>query len=112
MTYDEHNGYYVGQEVVIRDWEDMAQEFGELPNGILCNDLGFLKDMRQFCGQHFTISALTDIRVRFFESTSGCAFNYAMIKPAEESLEEDPAVIEAFTSGLEVLLTGVERRSH
>lgn len=103
MTYDEYNGYCVGQEVVIRDWDDMAQEFGELPNGILCNNLGFLSSMRQLCGKHFTIRELTEFRVLFYEYTSGCAFNYDMIRPMEESPEDDPSLID-FTAGLESLL--------
>ena len=42
MTYDEHNGYYVGQEVVIRSWDDLANEFGVTRNIINCNGLFFV----------------------------------------------------------------------
>ena len=103
MYYEEYNGYYVGQEVVIRSWDDLANEFGVIRNIINCNGLAFTSNMRRYCGQVFTIKQLTTNRVRFYEKVD-YEFNYEMVMPYEEPDDEDPDILQAFTSGIEAFL--------
>ena len=42
--------FYVGQKVLIRQWEDMAQEFGTDEDGIPCEGIWFIKTMKRYCG--------------------------------------------------------------
>ena len=47
--------FQVGDVLRIRQWEDMAEEFGEDYGGILCKG-SFIESMRHLCGQKFTVS--------------------------------------------------------
>ena len=45
----------VGDKVTIRQWDDMAEEFGvDYDGDIKCKNI-FIPDMRKYCGKTFTI---------------------------------------------------------
>lgn len=48
--------YEVGDRVLIRDWDDMAEEYGTNDNGFITVDnLYFVPKMRVYCGEELTI---------------------------------------------------------
>lgn len=47
--------YGIGDIVQIRDWDDMADEFGENKNGSINCPMVFVSDMRNLCGETFQI---------------------------------------------------------
>lgn len=52
--------YNVGDRVVIREWDDMEEEYGlTFSSDINCNCI-FAKGMRYLCGREFTIKALDE----------------------------------------------------
>lgn len=55
---DKH--FSVGDLVRVRDWDDMAEEFGIVGDVIQC-DAGFLPSMRYLCGKEFTICNPQDL---------------------------------------------------
>ena len=48
--------FAVGDRVRIRDWDDMASEFGVDEDGEIPCKYIFAREMRVFCGQEYTIS--------------------------------------------------------
>lgn len=48
--------FAVGDRVRIRDWDDMASEFGINEYGEIPCKYTFAREMRDFCGQEYTIS--------------------------------------------------------
>lgn len=75
--------YNVGDRVVIRDWDDMAEEYGLTPysENINCNRY-FTTGMRYLCGREFTIKALDerDGSVEF-EENNDWNYHIDMIRP-------------------------------
>lgn len=74
-----------GQRVRIRQWDDMAREFGYGSGGSIPCEASFIDDMRYLCGQEFTIETIYDgNRVNFVENND---FNYSldMIEPLSAS---------------------------
>lgn len=51
--------YKVGDIVQIRQWDDMVKEFGVNHYGVIrCNNCGFVKEMKKYCGQKLQIRAI------------------------------------------------------
>lgn len=69
-----------GQRVRIRQWDDMAREFGCNEYGILC-EADFIPDMRYLCGQEFTIEELRDNRRVTFVENNYFQYSLDMIEP-------------------------------
>lgn len=46
----------VGDRIRIREWDDMAEEFGVDADGEILCSYTFIESMREFCGQEYTIS--------------------------------------------------------
>lgn len=56
----------VGNYVVVREWEDMAKEYGELDGDIQIPRI-FTAGMKRFCGQTLRITdRLTDIKGTYY----------------------------------------------
>lgn len=51
----------VGEKVRIRQWDDMAEEFGFNAIGIPCAS-SFVNDMKYLCGKEFTVTDVSDAR--------------------------------------------------
>ena len=51
--------YKVGDIVQIRQWDDMVKEFGVNYYGVIrCNNCGFVREMKKYCGQKLRIRAI------------------------------------------------------
>lgn len=49
----------VGQKYKVRSWDDMVKEFGVNHYGVIrCNNCGFVKEMKKYCGQKLQIRAI------------------------------------------------------
>ena len=52
--------YKIGEVVQIRQWDDMAKEFGvDSSGGIRCIPCGFVKEMKKYCGKRLIIVAIS-----------------------------------------------------
>lgn len=60
--------YNVGDKVTIRQWDDMAAEFGLDKYGEINVPKCFTKDMKQYCGQTLPIVHVTRHVPPFFDS--------------------------------------------
>lgn len=49
--------YHVDDQVTIRQWDDMAAEFGLNECGSIAVPQSFTREMEQYCGKTFTIRA-------------------------------------------------------
>ena len=77
----------IGQTVCIRDWDDMADEYGYAGGNINCK-FSFVGAMKYLCGKEFTIKEFHDHRYKF-DSTdydiSQFAISKDMIEPVSWS---------------------------
>ena len=86
-----------GDVVVIRDWDDMEQEFGLDGYGNVKCRCTFTTEMRRFCGQRVIIKSVNERgAVRFVDypaDVMGC-YNYStdMIRHEDESRYAIPEV--------------------
>lgn len=56
--------FHVGDVVRIRDWDDMAREYGLRYDGFIeCPKCVFNTEMRRYCGRQFTIKSFDGIEV-------------------------------------------------
>ncbi len=92
--------FHPGDEVVIRDWDDMMDEYGGSDDVITCR-FSFVDSMRKFCGEEHIIKEIYDHKVYFQSPSSnmrGYNFSTDMIRhandpeygPVEEIPEPDP----------------------
>ena len=79
-----------GDVVVIRDWDDMEEQFGLTESGSIDCKCTFTPEMRCFCGERLIIKSINERRVvKFVEYFGGMAcFNYSTDMLRHES---DPA---------------------
>ena len=59
MTNEEASFLQVGDEVFVRNWEDMANEY-EVNDGVIIVPCRFVPSMRDFCGKTFVIKKIRD----------------------------------------------------
>lgn len=57
MTNEEASFLQVGDEVVVRNWEDMANEY-EVNGGVIIVPCRFVPSMMQYCGKNFVIEKI------------------------------------------------------
>lgn len=93
---------HIGDTVRIREWKDMASEFGYNRYGAIKCRFQFVKGMEPLCGKEFVVTGVVDGRVYSDGSISrGWSISADMLEPAS-SIE-----IEPFTDNeLESLLNG------
>lgn len=68
--------YEIGDKVIIRDWDDMASEFGDNGGSIPCR-CGFVPAMREYCGKILTIKELYGSCSVIFEEDIGNRFSWS-----------------------------------
>ena len=77
--------FNVGDRVVIREWDDMAEEYGLTPSSDINCRYIFAKGMRYLCGREFTIKAI-DYKLNEgyveFEENNDWNYHIDMIRPA------------------------------
>ena len=79
--------FYTGQEVRIRDWQSMVDDFGVRRGDIPCRAT-FVSDMRKFCGREGKIKELTGSKVIIFNEEGeiihrGYSISLDMIEPIQ-----------------------------
>lgn len=91
--------FYIGQEVRIRDWDDMAQEFGVDSRGVIRCTFHFTPSMKVLCGMSFVITEIIESVVRGHKF--GWSISTDMIEPMvpELELDEDTTEIDNFLTG-------------
>lgn len=77
----------IGDRLRVREWEDMAEEFGYEGCDIAC-DLTFTQDMEYMCGMPFTVEAISSDMRRFF-SEEGIEEHWSISADMLEPLEAD-----------------------
>lgn len=60
--------YQIGDQVTIRQWDDMAAEFGLNEHGSIKVPKRFTRDMKQYCGQTLPIVRISRFNPPFFDS--------------------------------------------
>lgn len=85
--YKEYNIFKVGDRVRIRQWDDMAAEFGvdndnDFEDVIRCdNQPSFVEGMKNLCGRTATIKHISDdgwVQLSFDGATGVCYWNYGL----------------------------------
>lgn len=88
--------FKVGDRVRIRQWDDMAKEFGTNGYGNIKCCPGFTKEMRQLCGKKATISSIGEffsksVHLKDFENCEGIEtkwyYSTDMLEPVEDDTE-------------------------
>lgn len=80
--------YSKGQVVLIKEWDDMINEYGVSDNGdILTPGFHFIKSMKRFCGMPVVITKCNEDKNYYLilEDVTDCAFTDEMI----ENIQED-----------------------
>lgn len=92
---NEHR-YSVGDHVIVRDWHDMAEEFGD-PSTYL----GFVTNMRRYCGREMVVKSMDGdpgdsyygmiFRLVDEKSDDGIAWHWTskMVRPADNIPAEE-----------------------
>ena len=82
--------YKIGDRVRVREWDDMAKEFGVDEYGNIPASLAlyFIKTMSIFCGDIFTISEINDDGYILLGDEYGFTFTDEMLVPVAESVDE------------------------
>lgn len=80
--------FYIGQLVQVREWDDMAAEFGLGPYGI-AGSTYFVKGMKKYCGQVFTVERIEQDCIRIDDPYNlsygfGCFVPYENLKAINE----------------------------
>ena len=109
----------VGDKVTIRQWDDMAEEFGvDYDGDIKCKNI-FISDMRKYCGKTFTIVDIEDylypIPAYVLSDDSGTALKDSVFSTpwtfTEDMFEKKTAFTkENLKSGMVVEYANGERR--
>lgn len=67
--------YHVGDHVIIKEWDDMVEEYGLYPWGDIDCHLTFARDMRKYCGKEVVI---TDVeRECEYEVNDDCSWVFS-----------------------------------
>ena len=64
MSIERNTEFHPGDVVVIREWDDMADEYGLSNDSIDCADY-FTEEMQVYCGTEFVIRDVAGKEVRF-----------------------------------------------
>lgn len=81
----------IGDIVRIRDWDDMAAEFGETFGSIDTKDYVFVYRMKECCGIEAPIKHIQGVAIRLdHPKASRWIFTADMLEPASECLVEQP----------------------
>ena len=69
--------FHEGDYVVVRDWDDMAEEYGFDSSGNIMVPYSFVPDMKGMCGEYFQIkSATEDLHYKY-----GKFYRYKFMEP-------------------------------
>lgn len=79
--------YKVGDIVQIRQWDDMAEEFGTTIHGsIACRNWYFVKEMKKYCGKKLQIGMRSFNDAYHLDGASYWIFTSEMFKKGDLSM--------------------------
>ena len=84
--------YKVGDIVQIRQWDDMVKEFGVNYYGVIrCNNCGFVREMKKYCGQKLRIAAINnfDDTYYYLNSVHSWTFTSEMFEKGDLSFTRE-----------------------
>lgn len=95
---DADRNFKVGDRVVVRDWDDMAKEYGVNKWGDIAKDSQFTSSMKNLCGRTATVTAVEEvfsfktIKLDFDDKsgTSSYTFNPWMFNPIDVLAHKKP----------------------
>lgn len=73
--------YEVGDRVLVKEWDDMASEYGVYKSGNIKTELSFTPAMRECCGNIMTVSCVDEDETYRLKDT-GFWFSNDMIEGA------------------------------
>lgn len=72
----------VGDVILVRQWDDMANEFGFASRGVINCKFHFTDAMKPYCGEEYIVSRIqNDGRIRFKDADIGYSFSADMLEP-------------------------------
>lgn len=74
--------YKPGDRVVIREWDNMEEQFGLKPSGSINCQFTFTTEMAQYCGREFTIKEADSEGRVWFLNQPHFSFSNDMVIPA------------------------------
>lgn len=105
----------VGEKVRIRQWDDMAEQYGFDDVSILCG-ASFVNEMKYLCGKEFTVTSVSKIgrKNRYGDEyclVNGCTARYTISSDMIESIDKvdspnvvfDSSAISDFLNSMTVL---------
>lgn len=94
--------YNVGDEVTIRQWDDMESEFGLNRWGSITVPKSFTEEMKRYCGKTFTIARIEEGEYGFpVYLLSGNGYNYTSPMFEQSKLQSVPPSSLSFDSLLQ-----------
>ena len=94
--------YNVGDEVTIRQWDDMESEFGLNRFGSITVPESFTKEMKRYCGKTFTIARIEEVGYGFpVYLLSGNGYTYTSPMFEQSKLQSVPPSSLSFDSLLQ-----------
>lgn len=90
-TWEVAMKYKIGDKVRVREWDDMANEYGMSDDGdILTPNFHFIESMKKFCGMPVVIVECDEDENYYsiLEDVTDCAFTDEMLVPVDESVDE------------------------
>lgn len=92
--------FHVGDVVRIRDWDDMAQEYGVRPDGLIdCPEYVFNPAMREHCGKQFTITSFGEgilVRGHRIQGWEITTHMIEMVNNYRENFNDDTSDIDSY----------------
>lgn len=76
--------FYVGQKLRVREWDDMAKEFG-VTGGFIKTETRFVESMRPFCGKIVTVRRISNRCVYIEEDPIGWWFAFTAFELPENT---------------------------
>lgn len=95
---DADRNFNVGDRVVVRDWDDMAKEYGVSKQGDISNDSHFTSSMKSLCGRTATVKSVENginhkiiVKVDFDDKSGSIwwTFNPWMFNPTDAPAHEE-----------------------
>lgn len=102
--------FKVGDKVRIRQWDDMAKEFGIDKNGDIKASAGFIQEMRPLCGKKAKIGEIdgNHVFLEDFEDCEGLDTDYDYSMDMIEHVEEEKKMTSNAVTNMLMEILGVE----
>ena len=99
------NRFQIGDELRIRSWEDMAEEFGVTEqNFIRCSEgIVFISSMRHMCGKRFVVRSINNNRYKSVDNVEcGCIITASMLEYDMDNINIEKITDDEFLNIIEM----------